>query len=171
MDLDNLSRMARELSSRAFSDQFRHPLLLVSKTQQPEEFAFRTHSNVAGDTKDSALLCEIGEVLEVAKSERNPFTSRVIVGRVRNCDIVLCHASVSKMHAQFRHDPAGPLTLVDLGSRNRTRVNGRELEPNAPAAVEPGSVIQFGDVVTQFVDPRDLRDLLMCMAPAPNRTD
>jgi hypothetical protein len=66
---------------------------------------------------------------------------RVILGRSRECDCVLAEPSVSRRHAELRHD-GGRWLLRDLGSRNGTRVNGmRVLEETE---VRPGDRLSFG---------------------------
>jgi len=47
----------------------------------------------------------------------------VVVGRSRECDVVLADPDVSRRHAQLRPDADGGWTLVDLGSTNGVRVN------------------------------------------------
>jgi pSer/pThr/pTyr-binding forkhead associated (FHA) protein len=66
----------------------------------------------------------------------------VILGRSRNCDCVLAEPSVSRRHAELRHD-AGRWLLRDLGSRNGTRVNGARLLGETEVAA--GDRVSFGD--------------------------
>ena len=47
----------------------------------------------------------------------------VSIGRLDSCDIVLDDPTVSRNHAEVRRDGDG-FELIDLGSRNGTRVNG-----------------------------------------------
>jgi serine phosphatase RsbU (regulator of sigma subunit)/pSer/pThr/pTyr-binding forkhead associated (FHA) protein len=50
-----------------------------------------------------------------------------VIGRLPECDIILTPTGVSRRHAEIRK--VGPSFLVvDLGSRNKTRVNDTELE-------------------------------------------
>jgi FHA domain len=71
---------------------------------------------------------------------------RITVGRARNKDLVMRHASVSKFHAWFETDAAGSLQLTDAGSRNLTRVNGEPLPPREHKRIEPGDRVRFGAV-------------------------
>ncbi len=67
---------------------------------------------------------------------------KVIIGRAEDCDVVLRERRVSRRHAQIRRlDSAASLTYVleDLGSRNGTYLNGREV-------IEP-YVLQDGDEI------------------------
>jgi Protein of unknown function (DUF3662)/Inner membrane component of T3SS, cytoplasmic domain len=49
-----------------------------------------------------------------------------VVGRSRDCDIVLEDTGVSRRHAELRPEAAG-WTVADLGSTNGVRVNGRDI--------------------------------------------
>jgi hypothetical protein len=51
-----------------------------------------------------------------------------LVGRSRDCDIVLADANVSRRHAEIRPAAAGTWTIADLGSTNGVRVNGRQIQ-------------------------------------------
>ena len=69
---------------------------------------------------------------------------KVIIGRGEDCDVVLVERQVSRHHAQIRRlDSAASLTYVleDLGSRNGTYVNGREVI--GPYVLQDGDEIQI----------------------------
>ncbi len=53
--------------------------------------------------------------------------ARVLIGRVPACDILIVDTEVSREHAMIVTDGGSP-TLVDLGSRNGTFVNGERVE-------------------------------------------
>ena len=99
------------------------------------------------------------EVLEIAKAPGNPYPDRISLGRARNCDLVVRHSSVSKLHAYFR--PAdGGFELIDLGSQNGTSINGKCLLPNSADWVEVDDVLLFGAVTAKIVDGERLYRLL-----------
>jgi len=50
-----------------------------------------------------------------------------VVGRSRECDIVLADANVSRRHAELRPAAPGMWTICDLGSTNGVRVNGQQI--------------------------------------------
>ena len=52
---------------------------------------------------------------------------RVVIGRSRECDVVVDDANVSRRHAELRHDDEG-WWVVDLGSTNGIRVNRRRVD-------------------------------------------
>jgi two-component system, NtrC family, response regulator AtoC len=71
-------------------------------------------------------------------------TTYVVIGRARECDIVLEHHRVSRRHARVRVAPAGDVCVVeDLGSRNGTRLDCA-LAPHVPTQVRAGDAISIG---------------------------
>jgi FhaA, N-terminal domain/FHA domain len=73
--------------------------------------------------------------------------SGVTLGRSRQCDIVLSDPNVSRQHAEIR-PRGGSWVLVDLGSTNGSRINGRSVE--APEVVRPGDEIELGSTTLRF---------------------
>lgn len=72
---------------------------------------------------------------------------RHVIGRARDCDLVLGVLGVSRHHAVVELTPT-EASIVDAGSRNGTHVNGR-----ADATVHPlahGSVIRLGTATFVF---------------------
>jgi hypothetical protein len=66
---------------------------------------------------------------------------QVIIGRGTDCDIVLPERQVSRHHVRIERDEVGYL-LCDLGSKNRTYVNGQELS-DRPYRLKDGDEIQM----------------------------
>jgi pSer/pThr/pTyr-binding forkhead associated (FHA) protein len=52
---------------------------------------------------------------------------RVMIGRLKACDICLSDANASRQHAALERDGDG-WTLVDMGSTNGTLVNGERTD-------------------------------------------
>jgi hypothetical protein len=65
-----------------------------------------------------------------------------LVGRSRECDIVLADANVSRRHAEVRPGAAGTWTIADLGSTNGVLVNGHRIGGIEP--LQPGDRIVLG---------------------------
>jgi hypothetical protein len=168
-----LVREIRESSRDVFVARYRDPFLLVfgndidgipsdpPESMEPSSaaapFTFRTFT---GCTAESSPGTELREVIPVTKRGSNPYPERISVGRARNCDIVLRHRAVSKLHAHFRHSGSGQLEIVDLGSYNGTWLNGAQLEAHTGELVTSGDELQFGGVATQVVDAATLYDML-----------
>lgn len=70
-----------------------------------------------------------------------------VLGRSRECDVVLDDSSVSRRHAQLR--PQGEeWTLEDMGSTNGVRVNGAPVR--APRVLRTGDRIELGSTEMLF---------------------
>jgi hypothetical protein len=64
-----------------------------------------------------------------------------VLGRSRECDIVLNDPNVSRQHAEIR--PSGGSWIVrDLGSTNGVKVNGRRIQ--GPQSLKRGDVVELG---------------------------
>ena len=81
----------------------------------------------------------------------------VTLGRGLGVDLLFDVEGVSRKHAKLTLDEAGAVTLYDLGSRNGTFVNGRQIEI---ATLRDGDRITLGDVKLRFgrADPRYKQD-------------
>jgi hypothetical protein len=81
------------------------------------------------------------QALLVAEGRRNVLSGdHVMVGRSRECDVVVSDANVSRRHIELRRGERG-WAAVDLGSTNGMKVNGRRL---SHAELEPGDRITIG---------------------------
>ena len=81
------------------------------------------------------------QALLVGEGRRNVLSgSRVVVGRSREADIVLQDPNVSRRHAELRRDEDG-WQIVDLGSTNGIKVNGRRVNHQP---LSPGDQISIG---------------------------
>jgi hypothetical protein len=64
-----------------------------------------------------------------------------LIGRSRECDVVLADANVSRRHAEIRPSAEG-WTIADLGSTNGVLVNGRRI--SGAEVLRPGDRIALG---------------------------
>lgn len=64
-----------------------------------------------------------------------------VLGRSRECDVMLDDGGISRRHAMIRRD-AGGWQIEDLGSTNGLRVNGRRVQ--APTLLRGGDRIEMG---------------------------
>lgn len=71
-----------------------------------------------------------------------------LVGRSRECDIVLADANVSRRHAEVLPAAAGTWTIADLGSTNGVVVNGHRIQ--GAAQLQPGDRIALGTAEIAF---------------------
>ena len=79
------------------------------------------------------------------------------VGRDAGCALLLTDASVSRRHARLAFVD-GDLRVEDLGSRNGTRVNGKDVRESR---LRPGDRLEVGNVLLRFdrVSPSELTHL------------
>ncbi len=71
-----------------------------------------------------------------------------VIGRSRDCDIVLEDAGVSRRHAELRPEAATSWTIEDLGSTNGVRVNGSTVE--GAHELRSGDRIEMGSTEMLF---------------------
>jgi hypothetical protein len=70
-----------------------------------------------------------------------------VLGRSRDCDIVLDDTGVSRRHAELRPGGGG-WTVADLGSTNGVRVNGRDIHGTHP--LRAGDRLELGSTEIVF---------------------
>jgi hypothetical protein len=81
------------------------------------------------------------QALLVGDGRRNVLSgNRVVVGRSREADVVLADPNISRRHAELRRGDGG-WEIVDLGSTNGIKVNGRRVDHHA---LRPGDQITIG---------------------------
>jgi SARP family transcriptional regulator, regulator of embCAB operon len=86
-----------------------------------------------------------------ALSRALPATGSILVGRDAGADVPLADGSVSRTHAAVLRWENG-WTLLDLGSRDGTTLDGRPVTDGTP--LRPGDVVRCGDVVLLVADGR-----------------
>ncbi len=81
--------------------------------------------------------------------ERFPF----IIGRARDCDLVIDSTQISRQHARLELDHE-QVVFVDLGSTNGSFINGERLATHETRRLHAGDKINLGQVCTvEFDDP------------------
>lgn len=73
--------------------------------------------------------------------------TRLRIGRDLDCDLRIEHASVSRRHAELRHDADG-WHLLDLGSKNGSHVDGIKITDTRLDRSD--CWLRFGDVLCEF---------------------
>jgi hypothetical protein len=69
------------------------------------------------------------------------------LGRSKECDCVVDDPNISRRHAELRRSSNGDWQVVDLGSTNGVKVNGRRV---SSARLSPGDEITLGTLVFSF---------------------
>jgi hypothetical protein len=99
---------------------------------------------MALETEDfPSLIAQAGPL----NGQRWILKSDVIVGRDDTCNVIIQNRQVSRYHARFVTLPHG-IQLEDLGSKNGTHINGKEVVE--PIMLQDGDVIQIA-FAQQFI--------------------
>ena len=101
-------------------------------------------------------------LLQVTPAEGDPFNHEIdgeslFVGRSTHCDITIADRFLSRRHARIFNTDEG-WRIEDLGSRNGTFVNGRQVEE--PAAIQAGDVIALSASLIKVQPVPDARHTL-----------
>ncbi len=101
----------------------------------------------------------VGEVTELNRAT-------MLVGRGKDCSIIVSDPSVSRIHSKFTRDPAGRVVLEDLRSSNGTYVNERRIDV---CELQHGDRVRFGTVgfVYQVEGEEEIEPLEDAYPPAP----
>jgi hypothetical protein len=102
------------------------------------------HTMVYSPDREARLLepePDRRQALLVGEGRRSVLSGNsVVIGRSRECDIVISDPNVSRRHAELRRGDDG-WQVVDLGSTNGVKVNDRRVEE---ATLRPGDRIRIG---------------------------
>jgi predicted component of type VI protein secretion system len=69
------------------------------------------------------------------------------LGRSKECECVLDDPNISRRHAQLRRNSSGDWQIVDLGSTNGIKVNGRRVDSSR---LSPGDDVTLGTLTFTF---------------------
>jgi len=139
----------------------RELLLLVIEKSQDEGYEFlgpvdvrfaRDPDRAKGTFEIEARLRE-GQarggagVLTLPSGEMRTLGAMVVtVGRTDDCEVVIADPNISRRHAEIQPDNDG-WVVVDLGSTNGTKVNGRRSQRHR---LRHGDVLGFGEAIVKF---------------------
>jgi hypothetical protein len=169
MNVDELADLARRVSRIDFAAMFPH-LFLVFRNDEGASNpppSFNTELASPGDSPRRVVAGGMS-VVAVAKSKESPYSDRISIGRARNCDVVLRHASVSKLHAHVSRAKDGTWMLTDKGSQNGTEVNGAKMSPNESIAIVSGYVVVFGSLLCRVADGNEVHGVVLRLS-SPRR--
>jgi predicted component of type VI protein secretion system len=89
---------------------------------------------------------------------RRALDGPLIIGRAADCDIQIRDIRLSRHHCRLEPTRGGAWTVVDLGSRNGTHVDGKQVTRQG---LRDGDVLLIGNALVRFHIGR--------LAPAPER--
>ncbi|MEH1807986.1 FHA domain-containing protein [Nostoc sp.] len=88
----------------------------------------------------------LSEVNEVDLTTETPTRGEWLIGRSPDSDLVLDSPDISRVHAKF-FVKSGNYYFSDLGSRNGSIFNGKQVEKDRPYSLSDGDVIRIADYV------------------------
>jgi hypothetical protein len=154
----------RKLGREAFVAKFPHPFLVchdwLDAIEDHDEMQFRT-ATVSHEDLERIRERDLSRALvaPAVKTKRNPY-HLIYIGRASNCDIILAHDSVSKLHASLSVKGTDVAEISDVGSRNGTFLGGERLKQGQAAQLRAGDELAIGRIPFQFLDPGRLYELL-----------
>ena len=112
------------------------------------------------------LITRIDDVVVQAHALKQ---GHILIGRGKLCDIKLTNQRVSRRHALVVNSSKG-VKLVDLGSKNGTFVNGRQIEKYpVQYALRDSDVIRVGGCMIEFL-AADFHKAKFFSEPDPTET-
>lgn len=95
------------------------------------------------DTNQQIPECRLVDLKNVTGKQVFRLTQdQISIGRASTNDFIILKNTISGRHARIQLE-SGAFHLTDLGSTNKTRVNGTILAPHTPTPLEDGDEIQF----------------------------
>ena len=102
--------------------------------------------------------------IQVKALDADQFT----IGRAETCQLIVDSDMMSREHVRINLEADGRYRIRDLGSRNKTYVNG---ELVTETLLTPGSIIRAGDAIVEFVDDSVNPDKIDLSFLTPDRTE
>lgn len=100
-----------------------------------------------GSQRHAAPLTQTRAIVSLADTRYVLDGPVAVIGRSRECDCVFDDQNVSRRHAELRRSTSGDWQVVDLGSTNGVKVNGRRVDTSRLA---PGDDVSLGTVSFTF---------------------
>ncbi len=122
---------------------------IVDETIDTQEQGYRPFEGITEPALSTNLPHRLVELIGPRQGDEHPLTGeRFLLGRGDECDIILEHGSVSRIHAEVRRIGDERFEIIDKGSANGVRINGHEL---SRALLDGRDVIEIGDVVLKYI--------------------
>ena len=121
--------------------------LIEPLDEHGQTMIYSTSARVRGPVEEAQALRPARALLSVGGRRLATPPEGGVIGRSRDCDIVLDDTGVSRRHAKLRHGPDG-WTVTDLGSTNGVRVNGQDI--HGAHLLHAGDRIELGSTEIVF---------------------
>jgi hypothetical protein len=129
---------------------------VATPPQRTESLARELMRAMLGESGAPSLEVERGPIVG-ARRRLAPPESVLVIGRGDDAAWSIADEDLSRLHAEVRRGWDG-IRVVDLGSRNGTRVDGEAVPPEPPGTLlRDGAILSLGRVVIRFSDPASPR--------------
>jgi hypothetical protein len=120
--------------------------------QRTESLARELVRSLLGEDAAPSLEIERGTGAGTRR-DLPPPEARLVIGRGDEATWVILDDDLSRAHAEVRRGWGG-VTVVDLGSKNGTRVDGTKIG-SEPVELHDGALVALGDLNLRFRDPAE----------------
>src|SRR5262245_59530411 len=154
--LPTVDEIRAELRASGFADlerRFAHPAMVVMGPA--DDWGPSTWTKEEGAPPPAMML----PPLLVSLAPRGVTGTAVTFGRLPPCDVVLPFRQLSRVHVIFHRVVEGWM-VEDVGSRNGTILDGKQIPSGAPVPLRSGAKLRFGDVIAHFMLPATLQEYL-----------
>src|SRR5512140_2137159 len=125
---------------------------VATPRQRTESLARELVRGLLGEGAAPSLEIERGPGAGTRRALPPP-EATLVIGRGDEATWVILDADLSRTHAEIRRGWDG-VTIVDLGSKNGTRVEGHKIGAE-PVELHDGDLLTLGDLVLRFRDPAE----------------
>ena len=154
--LHTVDEIRAELRASGFVDlerRFAYPAMIV--VGPADDWGPSTRAPTDDEEPPTLML----PPLLVTLAPRGLTGTQVTFGRMPPCDVVLPFRQLSRQHVSFIRVADG-WQVEDVGSRNGTILDGKQIPPGVPVPLRSGAKLRFGDVIAHFMLSHALQDYL-----------
>jgi len=143
----------QDLRSKSLRGEIKDPVMLWEAAPGTalhlgEEGPTRAGVDGSGPTVEDPL------VFLFTRELNRPGVTDLAIGRSDECNLVVNHESVSRVHAKLDRDAVTKRwRLTDLGSRLGTKVEGLRLMKGVPELLMDRVRVELGEVMLRFMSP------------------
>ncbi len=125
-----------------------HSVVALDQEEHGQTMIYSTSARVGGPVEEAQGRRHAPRALLIVGARRLLIPpAGGVIGRSRDCEIVLEDAGISRHHAELRPHEDG-WTIEDLGSTNGVRINGREIHGARPLSA--GDRLELGSTEILF---------------------
>jgi hypothetical protein len=158
------ANILRTIGADDFLKEYDHPfLLLVSQPTDGEGYSAHVVDRTTETGISSQPTMKVPNdttVIELIKSDRNEYKSKITLGRAKINDIIIEDVRISKVHTFFFSAQNKSIQVMDAGSSNKTKIDTKVLESHKQYPINDGDSISFWKYTFVFLTPNGFIKIL-----------